>query len=58
MCQLCTSACWQRYDLIQGVAEMKQEENEYPHWNRVYAVVVIYTIIVIGAIWLFSKQFQ
>ena len=34
------------------------DKHEYPHWNRVYAVVVIYTIIVIGAIWLFSKQFQ
>ena len=37
---------------------MEQEEKEYSHWNRVYVVVVIYTIIVIGAIWLFSKTFQ
>ncbi len=35
-----------------------EEEHEYPHWNRVYLIVIIYTIIVIGAIWLFSKQFQ
>ena len=33
------------------------EEQEYPHWNRVYGAVIIVTIIVIAALWLFSKSF-
>ena len=41
-----------------NVASDEIDKPEYPYWNRVYAVVVIYTIIVIGAIWLFSKTFQ
>ena len=31
---------------------------EYPHWNRVYLAVVITTIVVIAALWLFSKLFE
>ncbi len=34
------------------------EEKEYPHWNRVYFAVLITTIIVISALWLFSKSFE
>jgi hypothetical protein len=34
------------------------EEQEYPHWNRVYIAVLITTIIVIVAMWLFSKSFE
>jgi hypothetical protein len=34
------------------------EEQEYPHWNRVYSAVLITTIIVIAAMWLFSKSFE
>jgi hypothetical protein len=34
------------------------EEQEYPHWNRVYLVVIIVTIVVIAALWLFSKSFE
>ena len=34
------------------------EEQEYPHWNRVYITVIIYSIALIFALWLISKQFQ
>lgn len=33
------------------------EEQEYPHWNRVYIAVLITTVIVITALWLFSQAF-
>lgn len=33
------------------------EEQEYPHWNRVYIAVIITTIVVIAAMWFFSKSF-
>ncbi|HKQ78979.1 MAG TPA: hypothetical protein VJ810_35100 [Blastocatellia bacterium] len=34
------------------------EEREYPHWNRVYITVIIFTICIIIALWLFSRMFQ
>jgi heme/copper-type cytochrome/quinol oxidase subunit 2 len=34
------------------------EEREYPHWNRVYITVIIYTICLIVVLWLFSRMFQ
>jgi len=34
------------------------EEREYPHWNRVYGAVIIYTICLIVGLWLFSRMFQ
>ncbi len=34
------------------------EEQEYPHWNRVYTTVVVYSIALIFVLWLISKQFQ
>ena len=34
------------------------EEQEYPHWNRVYLTVIIYTIFLISALWLFSRTFS
>jgi hypothetical protein len=34
------------------------EEREYPHWNRVYLTVIIYTIALIFVLWLISRQFQ
>lgn len=34
------------------------EEQEYPHWNRVYLTVIIYAIALIFVLWLISKQFQ
>jgi hypothetical protein len=34
------------------------EEREYPHWNRVYLAVIIYTICLIGALWLFARAFS
>ena len=36
----------------------KPEEQEYPHWNRVYLAVIIFMIMVIAALWLFSKTFE
>jgi hypothetical protein len=33
-------------------------EREYPHWNRVYIIVIIYTIILIIGLWVFSRMFQ
>lgn len=36
----------------------KTEENEYPHWNRVYIAVIFTTVVVIAAMWLFSKSFE
>ncbi len=34
-----------------------QEELEYPHWNRVYLAVMIWTVIVIVSLWMFSRAF-
>lgn len=34
------------------------EEPEYPHWHRVYLAVIVVTIAVIAALWLFSKSFE
>jgi hypothetical protein len=36
----------------------KREEHEYPHWNRVYLAVIIYTIALIIGLWAISKAFQ
>jgi hypothetical protein len=33
-------------------------EREYPHWNRVYLSVIIYTTCLIVGLWLFSRMFQ
>lgn len=33
------------------------KEQEYPYWNRVYIAVIITTIVVITAMWAFSKSF-
>ena len=39
---------------------MKQnhDEEEYPHWNRVYITVIIYNLALIIGLWVFSRQFQ
>ncbi len=40
---------------------MKQQneiEREYPHWNRVYITVIVYTTALIIGLWLFSRMFQ
>jgi hypothetical protein len=34
------------------------ETREYPHWNRVYLTVILYTIALIFTLWLISKQYQ
>jgi hypothetical protein len=36
----------------------KPEEQEFQHWGRVYVAVVLTTIVVIAALWLFSKTFE
>jgi len=36
----------------------RDEEREYPHWNRVYITVIIYTTCLIIGLWLFSRMFQ
>lgn len=38
--------------------EQPQDEQEYPHWNRVYLSVIVYTIALIIVLWFISKQFQ
>lgn len=35
----------------------KPEAEEYAHWNRVYFAVLLVTVAVIAALWLFSKAF-
>ncbi|MFN0109354.1 MAG: hypothetical protein ACKVZH_10920 [Blastocatellia bacterium] len=35
-----------------------ETEREYPHWNRVYITVIVYSIVLIVALWLFSRMFQ
>jgi hypothetical protein len=30
---------------------------EYPHWNRVYLAVILFTALVVLALWLFSNAY-
>ncbi|MFN0120382.1 MAG: hypothetical protein ACKV2V_07765 [Blastocatellia bacterium] len=39
-------------------SEIEAGEFEYPHWNRVYAAVIVTLIVVITALWLFSRTFS
>ncbi|HQR35932.1 MAG TPA: hypothetical protein PLK30_24630 [Blastocatellia bacterium] len=34
------------------------DEREYPHWNRVYISVIVFTIALIIGLWWFSRMFQ
>jgi hypothetical protein len=34
------------------------DEPEYPHWGRVYLIVIIYTAALILGLWLFSQMFE
>jgi hypothetical protein len=34
------------------------DEREYPHWGRVYVIVIIYTTILIIGLWAFSQMFE
>jgi hypothetical protein len=36
----------------------RDEEREYPHWNRVYIAVIVYTAGLFVGLWLFSRMFQ
>ena len=40
------------------MSKENEDEREYPHWNRIYKIVVIYTIALIILIWAFSQMFQ
>jgi hypothetical protein len=31
---------------------------DYPHWGRVYIIVVIYTAALVVGLWLFSRLFE
>ncbi len=33
------------------------DEYEYPYWGRVYLGVIVYTVVLITGLWLFSKIF-
>ena len=33
-------------------------DNDYPYWNRVYIIVIIYTIALIIALWTLSRMFE
>jgi hypothetical protein len=33
-------------------------EPEYPYWNRIYWLVIIFTTVLIAGLWLFSRQFD
>lgn len=34
------------------------EEQEYPYWNRVYVAVFVTLIVVIAALWIFTKMYE
>jgi hypothetical protein len=38
-------------------APLPNTEHEYPHWNRVYIAVMVFTTAVIIALWIFSSIF-
>ncbi len=40
------------------MSQQNESEREYPHWNRVYITVIVYTIVLIIGLWLFSRMFQ
>jgi len=40
------------------MSQENEREHEYPHWNRVYITVIVYTIALIIGLWLFSRMFQ
>ena len=40
------------------MSEQNESEREYPYWNRVYIIVIVYTIALIAGLWAFSKLFE
>lgn len=34
------------------------DEREFPYWNRVYFIVIVYAIALIIGLWAFSRAFQ
>lgn len=38
--------------------EDQETEQEYPHWNRVYLIVVLYSIAIMVGLWLFSRMYD
>lgn len=39
------------------MTQQQNENEEYPHWNRVYLAVLLITFVTIVALWLFSRAF-
>ncbi|HVK39205.1 MAG TPA: hypothetical protein VNA88_11765 [Candidatus Kapabacteria bacterium] len=37
--------------------EPLDQPKEFPHWNRVYAAVILFTVLTIVGLWLFSRAF-
>jgi hypothetical protein len=33
-------------------------EKEYPHWNRIYWLVIIFTLLLITLLWVISNRFD
>jgi hypothetical protein len=40
------------------MSNQPNEEQEYPHWNRVYAAVIFFTCALILVLWLITRQFN
>jgi ABC-type glycerol-3-phosphate transport system permease component len=38
--------------------DQQQAEQEFQHWGRVYSAVIVTLVVVIIALWLFSKAFS
>ncbi|NDD65764.1 MAG: hypothetical protein EBZ36_17580 [Acidobacteria bacterium] len=38
--------------------EVQMSERDYPYWNRVYWLVIVYAILLILALWLISSRFD
>ena len=36
----------------------ENSEREYPHWGRVYVIVIVYATSLIIALWVFSRMFE
>ena len=42
---------------LQPDPQPHDEPQEYAHWNRVYIAVIVFTVLTIVGLWLFSKAF-
>ncbi len=44
--------------MSQSDGQAEKREPEYPHWNRIYLLVIVYSLVLILGLWLFSRQFD